>query len=170
MLKINFYYGKISLGNTEYYIPLLWFIISINTFQFLRSPAVMKPIQVVQRWIFQTYLTCNVFLLVTWSPLTSEKLWSMEHTHRYVELKYNQLIISKHKRSGFLDASQFWWGRRRHERRSWTLRGKDGVTTEFRSGVVLEYVGSMLGKIQKDETGGSKEFFSKNSLFTSNCA
>ena len=33
---------------------------------------------------------------------------------------------------------------------------------------MLEYSVSMLGKVQKEETGGSKEFFSKN-LFISNC-
>lgn len=34
----------------------------------------------------------------------------------------------------------------------------------------MEYVGCMLGKVQKDETGGSKKKnHSKNSLFTSNC-
>ena len=64
-LKINIYNAKISLGNTEYYKPLLWFILATYTFQFLRSLTVMKPIQVVQSWIFQTYLTLELFLLVT---------------------------------------------------------------------------------------------------------
>lgn len=33
---------------------------------------------------------------------------------------------------------------------------------------MLEYSVSMLGKVQKEETGGSKEYFWKN-LFISNC-
>lgn len=63
----------------------------------------MKHIQVVQPRIFQTsqHVTSSFWLH---SPHWHLKNLSMEHTHRYDKLKYNQLVISNDKWFGFLDS------------------------------------------------------------------